>query len=243
MPDRVIEVDPYSMKFSPKGKESRNGLPRDMLPTLLNLMDELAADPEAFPGRVSPLGRDGKVRLYCHPSPPLEITFEVDTKRRVLYFCHFVAPKAQITKPVFISYSRKDAEWLSKLKKFLKPLEDKDQIRVWDDTEIRVGADWLGEIQKALNSAQVAVFLVTQDFLLSPFIASKELPVLLDAAKTRGCLIFVIEVSSTTLADTELARFQSANSPEHPLDLMSEPEQNKALKTIYDKMKAAVSNE
>jgi internalin A len=139
--------------------------------------------------------------------------------------------------------SHKDAKWLEKLKQFLRPLEEKELIRVWDDTEIRAGSDWLGDISKALESARVAVFLVTQNFLNSPFIREKELPVLIDAAKNRGCLIFWIAVSSSTFEDSPLAKLQGAIPPSAPLDLMSDAEQSKVLTDIYRKMKAAVSVE
>jgi hypothetical protein len=208
---------------------------------LFEVLDALAANPGAFPGRVRTISRDGRVRLYSHPSPPLQVTDEVDTDRRVLHLLHFVAPKLQVTKPVFISYSHKDAKWLEKLRQFLRPLEEQELIRVWDDTEIRPGADWLGEIRTALGSARVAVFLVTQNFLDSPFIREKELPTLVEAATNRGCLIFWIAVSSSTIEDSPLAKFQGAISLSSPLDLMSEPEQNKALIEIYRKMKVAVT--
>ncbi len=208
---------------------------------LFDILDALAANPDAFPSRTRPISRDGRVRLYSHPSPALQVTYEVDAERRVLYLLHFVAPKVQVTKPVFISYSHKDAKWLVKLKQFLQPLEDQDLIRVWDDTEIRPGSQWLGEIDKALQSARVAVFLVTQDFLNSPFIRAKELPALLEAANNRGCLIFWIAVTSTTFEDSPLAKIQGAISPTAPLDLMPEPEQNKVFIEIYRKMKDAVS--
>jgi hypothetical protein len=54
-------------------------------------------------------------------------------------------------------------------------------------------------------------------------------------------LIFWIAVSSSTIADSPLARFQGVISPSLPLDLMTEPEQNRVLLEIYQKMKAAVS--
>ena len=152
-----------------------------------------------------------------------------------------MAPKVQVTRPVFISYSHKDAKWLDKLRQFLQPLEHMELIRVWDDTEIRTGSDWLDEIRKALESARVAVFLITQNFLNSPFINEQELPKLIDAAYNRGCLIFLIHVSSATFEMSPLARFQGANSPNQPLDLMSDGEQNKMLLDICRKMQAAVS--
>jgi hypothetical protein len=234
-------TDTWGIVYSESGKASRKQLPPELMAILFDVLDTLAANPDAFPGRVRTMGLDGKIRIYIHPSPPLEITYEVDPSRRVLHLWHFVAPKVQTTKPVFISYSHKDVEWLKKLRQFLRPLEERELIRVWDDTEIRTGSDWLGEIRKALDSARVAVFLVTQNLLDSPFVKERELPALVDAATNRGCLIFWIAVSSSTIADSPLAKYQGAISPSLPLDLMTEPEQNKALLEIYQKMKAAVS--
>jgi hypothetical protein len=233
--------DPYAIQYSDSGKTSRKDLPPEAQAVLFDLLDTLADNPDAFPGRVRPISRDGNVRLYKHPSPPLEVTFEVDAARRVLYLLHFVAPKVSVTKPVFISYSHKDAEWLAKLKQFLGPLEEKNLIRVWDDTEIQPGAEWLAEIRNALGSARVAVFLVTQDFLNSPFIKNQELPALMQAATNNGCLIFWIAVKSSTFADSPFAKFQGAISPNKPLALMSDGEQAEVLLEVYQKMKAAVS--
>src|SRR5215831_16939431 len=224
MPEQVV-TDSYAIQYSETGKASRKDLPPEAMALLFDILDALASNPDAFPGRVRPISLDGRVRLYSHPSPALQVTFEVDTSRRVLYLLHFVSPKNQITKPVFISYSHKDAKWLDKLKQFLRPLEEQDLIRVWDDTEIRPGADWLADIRKALESARVAVFLVTQNLLDSPFIRDKELPALVDAATNRGCQIFWIAVSSSTIADSPLAKCQGAISPSSPLDLMTEPQQ------------------
>jgi hypothetical protein len=234
------QTDPYAIQYSESGSASRKELPPEAMSALFDVLDALAANPNAFPGRVRAISRDGSIRLYSHPSPPLQVTYEVDTSRRVLYLQHFVAPKLQITKPVFISYSHKNAKWLEKFKQFLRPLEEKELIRVWDDTEIRPGSDWLGDISKALESARVAVFLLTQNFLDSPFIREKELPVLIEAAENRGCLIFWIAVSSSTFEDSPLAKFQGAIPPNAPLDLMSDAEQSKVLCEIYRKMRAAV---
>jgi hypothetical protein len=62
------------------------------------------------------------------------------------------------------------------------------------------------------------VFLVTQNFPGSEFIRQKELPVLLEKAKNRGCVIFWIAVSSSTVADSDLSPFEGANDPNQPLD-------------------------
>jgi TIR domain-containing protein len=234
-------TDPWGTVYSEIGKASRKQLPPELMVILYDVLDTLTANPDAFPARVRTMGVDGKLRIYIHPSPPLEITYEVDPSRRVLHLWHFVAPRVQATKPVFISYSHKDAAWLKRLRQYLRPLEELDLIRIWDDTEIRVGSDWNAEIRKALDSARVAVFLVSQNLLDSPFVKETELPALLDAARNRGCLLFWIAVSSSTIEDSPLARYQGANAPSLPLDLMTVPEQNRELLEIYLKMKTAVS--
>jgi hypothetical protein len=240
MADTPIDFPSYAIQYSDTAKESRKELPSEAILALFDVIDKLAENPDAFPKWTRAISRDGRTRVYTHPNPALQITYEVDEKERLLYLLHFVAPKVQVIKPVFISYSHKDAAWLVKLKMFLQPLEEQGLLRIWDDTDIRPGSEWLEEIRLSLESARVAVFLITQNFLTSEFIGQKEFPVLLEKAKNRGCLIFWIAISASTVDDSELSRFQAANDPKQPLDTLTEPEQNRVLKSIYDRMKEAV---
>jgi len=182
--------------------------------------------------------------IYTHPQPPLEILYElkVGQDRRVLLLLHFAAPVTQKSKPVFISYSHEDAEWLRRVKMFLKPMEELDLVRVWDDTEIEPGSPWLDEITRSLTSAKVAVFLVSQSFLTSDFIQREELPALLERARARGVQIGWIAVSASTVKDNrEIYRLQALNDPAHPLDSLPEPQQKKVLTDIYEKLKKMVA--
>ena len=230
----------YAIQHSDPAKKARKALPQNVLLVLFDVLDRLAEDPDAYPGRTTAISRDGRIRVYKHPSPPLEVTFEVIEEQRLLYLMHFVSPQVQIARPIFISYSHQDKEWLARLKLFLSPMEEKGLLHVWDDTEIRPGAKWADEIRTALEGARIAVFLVTQNFLNSDFIREKELPLLLKSAEDRGCLIFRVAVSASTVDDSEIAQFQAANDPSCPLDTLSEPDQNRVLKQIYDRMKQAV---
>lgn len=67
---------------------------------------------------------------------------------------------------VFISYSHKDELWKDQLATHLKVLEIEGFYQSWDDTQIKPGSDWRMEIETALNQAQVAVMLISADFLL-----------------------------------------------------------------------------
>ncbi|MEH2160299.1 MAG: COR domain-containing protein [Nostoc sp.] len=141
---------------------------------------------------------------------------------------------------VFISYSHQDQEWLTKLQKHLKPMIRNQKLLAWDDTKIQPGAKWREEIENALAAAKVAVLLVSPDFLASDFIADNELPPLLDAAEAEGLTIIWIPLSFSSYDETEIERYQSAHSPNQPLDSLESAQQNKAWVDICKKIKAAV---
>lgn len=128
-------------------------------------------------------------------------------------------------KLVYISYSRKDREWMERLRLHLLPLVHDGLIDVWDDTRLRAGQNWFGEIRRRAQEAAVAILLVSADFLASDFIAGNELPPLLDAAESEGVLILPVILKPSLFAETPLARFQAMNSPNRPLVNMTKPEQ------------------
>lgn len=118
---------------------------------------------------------------------------------------------------IFISYSHEDAEWLERLQKHLAPLEREGAL-VWDDTRLKAGARWREEIRAALAETKVAILLISADFLASDFIATDELPPLLQAAAEDGATILPVIISPCRFERMEsLSRFQSVNDPRKPL--------------------------
>ena len=142
---------------------------------------------------------------------------------------------------VFISYCHRDKEWLEKLQTMLKPLVRTNSITVWVDTKIRTGSNWKEDIERALASAQVAVLLVSPNFLDSDFIAEKELPPLLDAAGNNGLVIIWVHLSSCLYEETQIRTYQAAHDISKPLDGLTPAEQNAVLADVCRKIKAAAN--
>lgn len=118
---------------------------------------------------------------------------------------------------IFISYSHADKVILKNLKKHLKYYEDNGHISSWDDTKISTGMLWKKEIDNALSSANVAILLVSSDFLASDFIMKYELPTLLKSAKLNGTKILPVIVTPCAYEDSHLVNFQAFNSPSNPV--------------------------
>ena len=118
---------------------------------------------------------------------------------------------------IFISYAHSDEKWLSKLKTHLKVLSKYYTIDYWEDTKLRGGDKWKEEISKAISKANVAILLVSTEFLASDFISNDELPPILRKAQDEGTRILPLIVSPCAYEESELGQFQAINSPDKTL--------------------------
>lgn len=138
-------------------------------------------------------------------------------------------------KALFISYSHQDMaeeNWLDRLKLYLEPLRRQRGLDIWDDTRIGPGSNWLSAITSGMDQATASVLIVGPGFLASEFICEQELPVLLDASKTRGVKIFPLVVGYCSYKTSPLGPYQSLNSPEKPLEALPAAEQNRWLNNL-----------
>ncbi len=95
---------------------------------------------------------------------------------------------------IFISYSHKDEAWKDRLVAQLGVLQQQGLLEVWEDRQITGGEDWLPAIENALNSVNLAILLISSDFLTSKFIIEKEVPLLLERRQKDGVRIFPVIV-------------------------------------------------
>lgn len=146
-------------------------------------------------------------------------------------------------KRVFISYSHKDGKYFDRLITHLKGYfyllkgtsQLKDAIDIWDDTKIRVGANWQAEIEKALAQAGVAILLISANYLSSRLVITKELPLLLEAARRGKVKLLPIILDQSPLLSKELEplnQYQVVNSSSKPLRWMNPYERE----VVWDKL-------
>jgi len=137
---------------------------------------------------------------------------------------------------VFISYSHRDGDWLSRLLTSLKVYASLD---VWADKYIEAGGQWRRDIATALSRSSVGVLLVSDHFLASDFIRNEELPQLLNAADAGDMTLFAIAVSASGYKATPLSQLQFAHSPDEPLDGMRVPKRNAAFAHLAEQIATA----
>ncbi len=94
---------------------------------------------------------------------------------------------------IFISYSHQDKAWKNRVVKQLRVLAHTG-LDVWDDRRIAAGDDWHPEIQQAIERCDVAVLLISADFLTSPFILDQEVPQLLQRRQEQGIRVIPLIV-------------------------------------------------
>lgn len=70
---------------------------------------------------------------------------------------------------VFFSYSHKDEDLRDKLENSLVMLQRRKVISAWHDRRIGAGHEWKGQIDEHLNTAQIILLLISDDFLASDY--------------------------------------------------------------------------
>ena len=107
-----------------------------------------------------------------------------------------MAPKLQ-NAVIFISYANKDDENLQFLDLFLAHLRNsqvlrKYDVKYWSDKGIKVGENWSGKIEEAIDAAKVAILFLSPDFINSDYIQGRELPRIL--ANVQAHKTFIVPV-------------------------------------------------
>lgn len=132
---------------------------------------------------------------------------------------------------VFISYSHRDEAWKDRIHRQLAVLGD--VFALWDDRRIAGGDAWQAEIETALAECDVALLLISADFLTSGFILGEEVPVLLRRRESEGLLVIPVILKPCAWERVGWLRtIQARPLDGTELSGMSEHEQDRALAAL-----------
>jgi hypothetical protein len=146
--------------------------------------------------------------------------------------------QANIRPKVFIAYSHRDARWKDLLLRQLRVLERQKLVDLWDTGEIVPGDDWSRAISAALEEADIALLLLSADFLASDYIADKELPALLRRHHNDDLIVLPVVVTPAAWMHTPgLAEIQFLNDPSKPLSTLSEAERDAVVVAIVGRIR------
>ena len=84
---------------------------------------------------------------------------------------------------IFISYSHKDKKFKDELVTMLAGLQRQGIVDAWQDRRISPGDEWNKSIQAAMDECDLALLLVSPDYIASRFIQEEEQPKLLQRRK------------------------------------------------------------
>lgn len=131
---------------------------------------------------------------------------------------------------VFISYSHADEHWKDRLVRHLRVFATEGDIVVWDDSLIEAGSDWKAAIDTALAGADVAILLVSADFLISPFIRDHEVARILARRKEDGLRVVPLLVAPCPWTAVDwLASLQVRPAGARPLSLGTKAQSERDL--------------
>lgn len=135
------------------------------------------------------------------------------------------------TPRLFISYSHRGngPKWKNALLRALHVFEQHHLIDVWQDGKVRVSSYWNDDIVHAMNSAAVAVVLLTPEALESEYILNTEFPTLRERQRNDDLPVFPVICEQCDWRIHDWLRATQAANNSNPLRQLSETEQDQAF--------------
>jgi WD40 repeat protein len=139
---------------------------------------------------------------------------------------------------IFVSYAHEDQDVLERLRVVLAPLVREGHVELWADDRIGAARRWDAEIDASLRRAEVAVLLISADFLASDYIRDTELPRLVEREVPLVC----VPVGHCAWRDVDaIASVQWPLDPERPLRDTRRRQWDRPLVLVYEAVKEVVA--
>ncbi len=140
---------------------------------------------------------------------------------------------------VFVSYAHEDEPQRVRLGKHLKSLEREGLVEIWHDRKITGGRRWADDISDRLGAADIALFLVSKDFLDSEYCHGIELTTALQRHADGRMRVLPLILTSCDWEHSPLARFQAL--PQDGAPLLEGRYPDKAFKQVAVSLRAVVA--
>ena len=139
---------------------------------------------------------------------------------------------------LFISYSHKDERYREALESHLKVLNSAGLLDVWHDRRIAAGDDWRGEIDQALEEANVVVLLVSADFLASDYCNDVELNRALERHAIGACRVVPVIVRDSNWKLSAISGLQAL--PKDGKPIMTWPNKDTAWREVAEGLERVI---
>ncbi len=143
---------------------------------------------------------------------------------------------------IFISYSHKDRRKKNQLLDHLKILV-KEEVEFWDDERIATGKLWDEEIKKNIENSQIAVLLISNDFLVSPYCQEEEVASFLELRRKAGLRLFPVILYACDWKNLPWLSQTQHFPKEKPLgDYASKAKQAAVYNNLLEELRRAISD-
>jgi len=112
-------------------------------------------------------------------------------------------------KRILISYSHKDEAFRISLEKHLSTLRRNGVVSTWSDREIGPGEEWKGEINSAIEKADIILLLVSENFVNSDYCFDVELKRAMERHNRKEAVVIPVIVRPVDWKGTPFEKLQA----------------------------------
>ncbi|MCY7309200.1 MAG: TIR domain-containing protein, partial [Chitinophagaceae bacterium] len=142
---------------------------------------------------------------------------------------------------VFISYSSKDIEYLNELLPYLIAFESAGSIELYYDGRISPGEPWSEVLSKFIREADVILFLLSADALVSDYI-TKEIEIALSQQKNGSSKIFPLLIKECNWQSSPISKFLLIPKSAKPIESFEEKERIKIYYELNEQLSKIIED-
>ena len=132
---------------------------------------------------------------------------------------------------------------MERVREQLAVLEREGLIDLFEDTQIRVGEEWVARLDHEMAQAKLALLLVSAPFLTSTFIREKEVPRLFRRHQKGGMVIYPLLIRACAWQEVKwLAKLQIRPADSKPVAAKRGPSREECLASVAREIASALKD-